>query len=121
MDAVFYWEMTYGEILAAIKGFNKRQETDLQSKAIINYHQSNLIAHLVGIQLGSKQAPQELHEAFPGIFPELERKAEIERIKQQNWQIMKARVEAYAAHLAEKRKRGEDHGNDIRGTANSNN
>ncbi|GEM_PF-2934400 len=117
MDAVFYWDMTYKEIFAAIKGFSKRQEIELQTKSIIAYHQANLISHLVGISLGSKQAPKEIHEAFPAIFPELEQKAQLQQVRQQNWQLMKARIEAYAF---EKRKRGEDRGNDVRRTSNPN-
>lgn len=109
MDAVFYWDMTYREILAAIKGRAKRQEVELQYQSVIAYHQANLIQHLIGISLGSKQSPQELHEAFPGIFPELEKRAQQQLVKQQNWQVMKARIDAYAA---EKRKRGRLNGDD---------
>lgn len=109
VDAVFYWDMTYAEILAAIKGSAKRRETELQYQSIIAYHQSHLISHLVGISLGSKQSPQALHEAFPGIFPDLEKRAKVQQVKQQNWELMKARIEAYAA---EKRKRGGLNGDD---------
>ncbi|MEG0450956.1 MAG: hypothetical protein RR595_13955 [Lysinibacillus sp.] len=109
MDAASFWDMTYVEITVAIKAHVKRQEVDLQYQSIIAYHQANLISHLVGISLGSKQSPQELHEAFPGIFPELEKRAEMQQVKQQNWELMKARVEAYAA---EKRKRGRPNGDD---------
>ncbi|GLC88704.1 hypothetical protein [Lysinibacillus piscis] len=110
MDAVFYWDMTYAEILAVIKGHVKRQEVELQYQSIVAYHQANLISHLVGIALGSKQQPKEIHEAFPSIFPELEKRAEQQKIKQQNWELMKARIETYAA---EKRKRGGlQHGDD---------
>lgn len=118
MDAVFYWDMSYGEILAAIKAFQKRQTADLQYQAIISYRQANLISHLVAISLGSKQQEKEIQEAFPGIFPELEKQAQAQLIKQQNWQLMKARIDAYAA---EKRKRGESRGNDARRTANTDN
>ncbi|MEG0473326.1 MAG: hypothetical protein RR588_13415 [Solibacillus sp.] len=109
MDAVFYWDMTYKEILAAINGSVKRQKAELQFQSIVAYHQANFISHLVGISLGSKQSPQELHEAFPGIFPEQEKRAQQQLVKQQNWELMKARVEAYAA---EKRKRGKANGDD---------
>lgn len=118
VDAFFYWDMTYAEISETIKAFQKRQEVDLQFKAVISYHQANLISHLVGISLGSKQQQKEIQEAFPGIFPDLEKQAKAQLVKQQNWQLMKARIDAYAA---EKRKRGESHGNDARGTANTDN
>lgn len=113
MDAVFYWDMTYAEILAAITGYNKRQEAEMRIQSIIAYRQADQIASLVGIMIGSKQEPPSIQDAFPGIFPELEKKAEEQKhqqSKQQSWQVMKARVEAYAASAAEKRKRGERRG-----------
>lgn len=117
MDAFFYWDMTYAEISETIKAFQKRQEVNLQFQAVISYHQANLISHLVGISLGSKQQQKEIQEAFPGIFPDLEKQVKAKLVKQQKWQLMKARIDAYAA---EKRKRGESRGNDARGTADSN-
>lgn len=110
--------MSYAEIYASIKAYQKRKEADLQERAVISYHQANLITHLVGISFGSKQESKELHEAFPGFFPQLEKQAELQRVKQQNWQVMKARIDAYAA---EKRKRGESRGNDARRTADTDN
>jgi len=118
VDAFFYWDMTYAEISESIKSFQKRQEVDLQFNAVISYHQANLLSHLIGIQFGSKQAQKELYEAYPGIFPKQEKQAEQQRIKQQKWQVMKARIDAYAA---EKRKRGESRGNDARRTASTDN
>ncbi|MEK4628112.1 hypothetical protein MKZ17_07885 [Solibacillus sp. FSL R7-0682] len=107
MDAVFYWDMTYKEITTSIVGYSKRQEANMRIESVISYHQANLISHLVGMIAGSKQAPKALHEAYPGIFPDLEEKA-AQQVKQQPWQVSKARIEAYAAEL---RKRGEKHGN----------
>ncbi|OUM86649.1 MAG: hypothetical protein BAA01_11615 [Bacillus thermozeamaize] len=101
VDAVSFWDMTFREILVAIEGVQKRRREELQIQALIAYQQSYLIADLVGIVFGSKQKPPRLHEAFPGIFPEVPR--------QQDWRLMKARIEEYAA---ERRKRGEKHGHD---------
>lgn len=120
VDAFFYWDMTYAEISTAINAFQEKRKDQLQMDSIIAYHQANQIAHLVSIALGSKQPQKEIYEAFPKIFPELEKQAEVQKIKQQNWQIMKARVEAYAANMKERRKRGEQHGNDARRTSNPN-
>ncbi|MFF2449370.1 hypothetical protein ACFVSW_20210 [Neobacillus sp. NPDC058068] len=118
MDAAFFWNMTYGEIVASITGFNKRQKTEFQMKSIVAYRQADLIASLVSNVLGSKHQPPSIQEAFPGIFPEIEQQP-----KQQNWQLMKARIEAYAAEkrAAEERKRGENRGDDSGGIASPNN
>jgi hypothetical protein len=102
VDAASFWDMTYKEILASIEGYQKRQKSELQTKALIAYRQADTLAMLVGIVFGSKQQHPALQDAFPGIFPELEQP------RQQSWEIMKARVEAYAA---EKRMRGENGGN----------
>ncbi|WP_438312216.1 hypothetical protein [Sporosarcina sp. FA9] len=100
--------MTYAEISATMTAYSKQQEVDMRIQSIIAYRQADQIASLVGIMMGNKQAPMAIHEAYPGIFPELEQKAEQENMQQQKWQIMKSRIEAYAA---EKRKRGERLGN----------
>lgn len=113
MDAVSFWDMTYAEINASIKAYGKQRETDMRIQSIIAYHQANQISLLVGRLVGNKNDVPAIHEAYPSIFPEMERKAEEQKqqqSKQQNWQIMKARVEAYAANAAEKRKRGERRG-----------
>jgi len=102
--------MTFKEILAAIEGAQKRKREELQHQALIAYQQSYLIADLVGIMFGSKQKPPRIYEAFPGIFSEMPR--------QQDWRVMKARIEEYAA---ERRKRGEQqHGDDAGRTADPN-
>lgn len=122
MDAVFYWDMTYGEINAAINAYSKNREVELREKAVIAYHQANQIGHIVGIMVGSKQSEKAIFEAYPGFFPDLEQKALQEQAKaenqQQHWRIMKERIEAYAA---EKRKRGERRGNNTGRITNTDN
>lgn len=111
MDPVGYWDMTYLEIKTAIRAYEARQKTDLQHQALISWHQAQLIGQLVQRVLGNKKKTPELHEAFPGIFPEeLVQQAE----KQQDWRVMKERVAAYGARH---RKRGEMK-HDHRGTTN---
>ncbi|OMF54677.1 hypothetical protein BK138_16085 [Paenibacillus rhizosphaerae] len=91
--------MTYKEISAAISGKQRQLKNDLQTKATLVYRLGTLVAYGVN-QPKDYPAP---HEAFPGIFEE-------PKTRQQNWQVMKERIEAYAA---ERRKRGEKlNGND---------
>lgn len=93
--------MTYREIVAAIKGYEVRTkakfEADMQLQAMIAYRQADLIASHMARIWGGKHKPPTMQEAFPGIFPE-------EQNKQQDWRVMKARLEAYAD--AWRRKRG---------------
>jgi hypothetical protein len=114
VDPVGYWDMTYLEIKTAIQAYEARTRFDLQHQALLSWHHAQLIGQLVSRVMGSKKAPPELHEAFPGIFPEeLVKQAE----KQQDWRVMKERVAAYGA---QHRKRGEKkRGNDHRGTTNT--
>ena len=96
--------MTYAEIVAAVDAYQKRTRTDMQVKAIIAYKQAETTAALVSRILGGNNKVPTIYETFPDWFPEQAQP------KQQNWELMKARVEAYAA---EKRKRGEmKNGND---------
>lgn len=116
MDPMVYWDMTYLEITTAIKAYVAKQKSDLQHQALLSFHQAQLIGQLVSRVLGNKKKPPELHEAFPGIFPEeLVQQSQ----KKNNWQVMKERVAAYGARH---RKRGEtQHGHDGRGTTNIDN
>ena len=93
--------MTYLEIKTAINAYAANKHAELQHQALLSWHQAQLIGQLVSRMLGNKKAPPELHEAFPGIFPEeLKKQAQ----KHQNWQVMKERVAAYGAL---RRQRGE--------------
>lgn len=117
-----YWDMTYGEIVAAIDAFSERQKleqdrikADMQVQAVVAYRQANLIGAVVAKVLGDKHKLPSLSDAFPGVFPE-----EMLRQKQQDWRVMKDRVAAHGE--AWKRKRGESqHGDDRRGTASTDN
>ena len=103
MDAVFYWDMTYAEIITAINANNKKLERDwkenLQAQAIIAYK----LGELIGIALNDpKKYPANVEEAFPKIFDDIKSDGPS---KQQDWQIMKARIEQY--NYLHKQKRGE--------------
>lgn len=98
MDTVFYWEMTYGEIIAAIEGSQKRFKTEAQLQAGMIYK----LGSLVGIAVNDpKKYPANIQKAFPGLFESIE-----DSPTQQNWQIMKERLNAYGDYL--KRKRGDN-------------
>lgn len=84
--------MTYKEIIAAIQGNQRRVKSELKIHATLTYKLGNLI----GVAVNDPSKYPKITEAFPGMFDEPKR--------QQNWQLMKARIEAYAA---ERRKRGE--------------
>lgn len=93
MDAVAYWDMTYSEILAAIKGNHRRVESEFKTQAALVYK----LGHLIGFAVNQPKDYPTIYDTFPGLFGDPPK-------KQQNWEVMKARVEEYAA---ERRKRGE--------------
>ncbi|MDD3840758.1 MAG: hypothetical protein PHP06_09350 [Clostridia bacterium] len=97
MDAVFYWEMTYGEIRAAIEGNQKKLKTQMQIKASIAYQ----LGSLVGIAFNEPEKYPKIEKAFPNLFDDVIDNEP----RQQSWQIMKARIEQYNTYL--KQKRGE--------------
>ncbi|WFA10329.1 hypothetical protein [Tissierella sp. Yu-01] len=95
MDAVLFWDMTYGEVIAAIEGYQRRFKAKLQTQAMFTYK----LGELIGIAVNDpKKYPQNTKEAFKqmGIFDE-----DKEPIKQ-DWQIMKERMNKYA-YLHKKR------------------
>lgn len=86
----------------------------MQISAVIAFRQAHVISSLVAKSFGGKHETPTLSEAFPGIFPE-----EITKSKQQDWRIMKARMEAYAA---DRQKWGEKkRGNEDRGVTSADN
>ncbi len=99
MDAVFYWDMTYGEIIEAIEGNQRRTKLQMQIQANLVYQ----LGALVGVAFNEPDKyPSSVKEAFPKLFEDLID----DEPKQQDWQIMKARIEEYNnAYL--KQKRGE--------------
>jgi hypothetical protein len=84
--------MSYREIIAAIRGNQKRIESETKIQAAIAYR----LGHLIGFAVNQPKDYPSIHETYPWLFG-----APIQ--KQQNWEVMKAKVEAYAA---ERRKRG---------------
>ncbi|MCL6456915.1 MAG: hypothetical protein K6T85_02805 [Gorillibacterium sp.] len=106
VDAAGFWDMTYGEIVATIKAYEAQRLSAVQTQAYIAYQQAHVISAMISRVLGGKKSPPTIHQAFPNVFPVVEQ-------KQQNWQIMKARMAAYADA---RKKWGEKHGADDRGT-----
>ncbi|WP_133297973.1 hypothetical protein [Paenibacillus paeoniae] len=95
-----FWNMSYGEILAAINGYQERQKYDMQMQAVMGYRQAQLIGSLVSKLMGGKHKAPTLQDAYPGVFPE-----EVLQRKQQDWRVMKERIAAHGDQY--KRKRGE--------------
>ncbi|MCG7406784.1 hypothetical protein MH117_05080 [Paenibacillus sp. ACRRX] len=117
VGAVFYWDMTYKEIIAAIQGNQRRMKSEFQIHASLVHRLGNLLGRAVN---DPKNYP-DISKAFPGLFEDdtsLAKNTPSEKVQsqQQDWRRMKANIEAYAA---ERRKRGE--GNNNRGTSSPDN
>lgn len=100
MDAVFYWDMTYKEIKTAIEGNQKKLRQDMQMQAVMTYK----LGELIRIAFNDpKKYPSSPKKAFKntGIFDDVNEMP----TKQQDWQVMKARIEHY--NSLRKKKRGE--------------
>lgn len=95
-----FWDMTVFEIREHIKIYAKRRKEDMRERAIHFYNHAQLLALMIQKMItGEGQIPQ-LHEMYPSLF-------EAPQPQQQDWRIMKARIEAYSAEI---RKRGEADG-----------
>lgn len=101
VDAVFYWDMTFKEITAAIKAKQKINKNELKQQAELLHS----IATLVGIAVNAPKKFPPFNKAFPRLCEPEEEIAQSQTPVQQPWEVMKARVNAYAAE-AERRKRG---------------
>lgn len=99
VDPVRFWDMTYGEIITQIKAYRQKEKVQMQLQAMFIYK----LGSLVGIAFNDpKKYPSNVKQAFKemGIFDE-----DINITKQQDWRIMKERMNRYA-YLH--RKRGEN-------------
>jgi hypothetical protein len=102
VDAVFYWDMTFAEINQAIKSKRKQiefKESKIKLQAKLAQTNAYNTAELVRIAVGSLFDKNCKFPSFDEFFnPNIE-----EKPKQQDWRIMKERINAIAAA----RKRGE--------------
>lgn len=96
-----FWDMTIAEVLDVIKSYNSKLKSEMQFKAIISYSQAILIVNGVR-SMFSKESytiPQ-LHELYPSLF-----EAPPKKEMQQNENVMKARLLAYAEAWKKKSKK----------------
>ncbi|RKD22456.1 hypothetical protein SAMN02745883_00690 [Caminicella sporogenes DSM 14501] len=91
VDAVFYWDMTYGEIITAIEGNQRKVKQDIQVQASLVYK----LGDLLRFAFNEPNKYPTLQEAFPKLFDD-----EAIKPKQQDWRIMKERISAYAKKKA---------------------
>jgi hypothetical protein len=88
--------MTHGEILTAIMGYRRREQAQLQAQSLVAYRQAHLLGQIIGNMFDSNCPVPSMTEAFPGVFSELEQE-EQRGIQQQDWRLMKARIEEFRA------------------------
>jgi hypothetical protein len=98
VDAVFYWDMTYAEIKTTIESNQKRIKEEMQAQASIAYK----LGELIGIAFNEPEKYPALKNAFPKLFDDIQEIPD----KQQDWRVMKARIEQYNS-LYKQQKRGE--------------
>lgn len=92
ISAYDYWEMTYGEIINTIKSYNTRKKTEMQWNASVNYKLADLIGISVSRLLDDNVEFPKIESAFPGLFEDIVE----QKPKQQDWKVMKDRMESYA-------------------------
>jgi hypothetical protein len=93
VDPERYWDMTYGEIVAAIEGYKTRRKLELEAKAAIQYEHATFLGGVISRVLGGKNKIPSLQEAFQSVFGEYQ---EPKIKKQQDWRVMKERVSNFA-------------------------
>lgn len=102
IDPIIYWDMTYQEIETGIKAYNKRLKRDLEVKASMDYKLADLIGVSISRLFSKDVKYPSIDKAYPNVFESLTNNDQ--KPKQQHWQIMKEKINAYAKN---KRKRGD--------------
>lgn len=96
-----FWDMTIAEVLDVIKAYNSRVKSEMQFKAIVSYSQTVLIVNGVKSMFSKdKYNMPQLHDLYPNLF-----EAPTKKEMQQDENVMKARLLAYAEALKKKNKK----------------
>lgn len=80
--------MTLGEIIDTVEAYNDDKLDEMKYNSMLAYQTGRLVAIGVGNAFGGGEFPQ-IHEIFPGLF-------EAPKVVQQDSELMKARIMAYA-------------------------
>lgn len=80
--------MTLGEIIDTVEAYNDNKIDEMKYNAMLAYQTGRLVAIGVGNAFSGEEFPQ-IHEIFPGLF-------EAPKVVQQDSELMKARIMAYA-------------------------
>lgn len=91
-----FWEMTPGEINRAIQSKNRHIKMEAQEKATYDYILAGLIGRHVARILGDKSAMPNLHEAYPGVFDEIDTKEQEEKVAEQKATLSALRFKQFA-------------------------
>lgn len=65
-----YWNMTYGEVIRAIKAKAKKEKDDYKARLTAEYSLANLIGVSVGRLLSKDTKMPSLYECYPELFKE---------------------------------------------------
>ena len=96
MSVFDFWEMTFGEVIDTIEAYNNNKLEEMKYSAMMAYQTGRLVAIGVGNAFGGGEFPQ-IHDIFPGLFDKPE-------LKQQDGELMKARLMSYAEAWKSKNK-----------------
>lgn len=88
--------MTLGEVIDTVQAYNDNKLDEMKYNAMLTYQTGRLVAIGVGNAFGGGEFPQ-IHEIFQGLF-------EAPELKQQDSELMKARLMAYAEAWKSKNK-----------------
>ena len=80
--------MTLGEIIDTVEAYNDNKLDEMKYRAMLAYQTGRIVAIGVGNAFGGGEFPQ-IHDIFPGLF-------EPPKVVQQDSEVMKARIMAYA-------------------------
>ena len=84
-----FWDYTLIEVYDLIKAYNERKEEELKINALYTYKSVQLNASAIASLFDKKNKFPAIHEVYPEFFKE-------EKPKQQDAEVMKARLLAYS-------------------------
>ena len=106
MEVISFWNYGVDEVIDIIESHRRVEKAKIKQELSNNYMQAFMIRDCVASLFDDKVKPKQLHEIYPDLFQEEQKVAE-ELQRQNELEINKERLRAFAERFNKNLKKGE--------------
>ena len=108
MEVISFWNYGVDEIIDIIESHRRVEKAKIKQEISNNYMQAFMIRDCVASLFDEKVKPKQLYEIYPDLFVEGKEKEVAEELQRQNeLEINKERLRAFAERFNKNLKKGE--------------